>query len=116
VRRTPGAATFQQRFEYIVQGVPADVSAFVASAAASGAVLSEQRTVAATAYALVLSPVPVTVPAVLSGVSFRDLRAGDLDGTLSLQAPIFVEILRPLRSSVLVDALVHRNGFRLERN
>lgn len=34
-------------------------------------------------YALLLTPSPVAIPATLTGVPFRDLRAGDLDGTLS---------------------------------
>ena len=47
---------------------------------AAGAVLSEQRTVGAVAYALLLTPAPVAVPAALTAVTFRDLRAGDRAG------------------------------------
>ena len=77
VRRAPSGAGFQQRFEYVVKGAPDAVTAFVTAQTAAGAVLSEQRTVGAVAYALLLTPVPVAVPATLTPVTFRDLRAGD---------------------------------------
>jgi hypothetical protein len=83
VRRAPSGAGFQQRFEYVVKGAPDVVTAFVAAQTAAGAVLSEQRTVGAAAYALLLTPAPVTAPATLTPVTFRDLRAGDLAGDLS---------------------------------
>ena len=45
--------------------------------------LSEQRTVGPVVYALLLTPAPVTVPAALTAVTFRDLRTGDRAGDLS---------------------------------
>jgi len=83
VRRAPSGSSFQQRFEYVVSGPPDAVTAFAAAQTAAAAVLSEQRSVGAAAYALLLSPAPATVPATLTAVTFRDLRAGDRTGDLS---------------------------------
>jgi len=83
VRRAPSGTGFQQRFEYVIKGAPDALTAFVAEQTAAGAVLSEQRTVGAVAHALLLTPAPVTAPATLTPVTFRDLRAGDLAGDLS---------------------------------
>ena len=83
VRRAPSGTGFQQRFEYVVKGPPDAVTAFVDEQTAAGAVLSEQRTVGAVVYALLLTPAPVTAPAALTAVTFRDLRAGDRAGELS---------------------------------
>ena len=88
VRRAPAepnqpTSGFQQRFEYVIKGAPDAVTAFVTTQTATGAVLSEQRTVGAVAYALLLTPAPVAVPGTLTPVTFRDLRAGDLAGDLS---------------------------------
>jgi hypothetical protein len=83
VRRAPSDTGFQQRFEYVVKGPPDAVDAFVTAQTATGAVIVEQRTVSAVAYALLLTPEPVAVPGVLTPVTFRNLRAGDLAGDLS---------------------------------
>ncbi|HMI90594.1 MAG TPA: right-handed parallel beta-helix repeat-containing protein [Polyangiales bacterium] len=84
VRRAPAGDGFQQRFEYVLRGPVAAVAALVAARlAAGGAYLSEQRTVGERAYALLLSAVPFEVPGELEGVPFRELRAGDRDGTLA---------------------------------
>jgi hypothetical protein len=83
VRRAPSGGGFQQRFEYIVKGAPDAVTTFASAQTATGAVLSEQRTVGAVAFALLLAPAPVAVPGTLAPVPFRDLRAGDLAGDLS---------------------------------
>jgi hypothetical protein len=83
VRRAPSGGGFQQRFEYVVKGAPDAVTGFVSSQVAAGALLSEQRTVGAVAYALLLTPSPVAIPGALAAVPFRDLRDGDLTGELS---------------------------------
>jgi hypothetical protein len=83
VRRAPSGSGFQQRFEYVVKGAPDAVTAFVTAQTATGAALSEQRIVGATAYALLLTSAPVALPGTLAAVTFRDLRAGDLAGDLS---------------------------------
>jgi hypothetical protein len=69
---------YEQRFEYVVHGAPADVAAFVGTVSC----VVESRVVAKTAWALVLSPKPLTVPSSLAGATFAELRAGDRDGTL----------------------------------
>ena len=83
VRRAPSDAGFQQRFEYVFKGAPDAVTAFVITQTAVGAVLSEERTVGAVAYALLLTPAPVALAGALTPVTFRDLRAGDMAGDLS---------------------------------
>jgi len=83
VRRSPSDAGFQQRFEYVIKGAPDAVTAFVTTQTATGAVLSEQRTVGGVAYALLLTPAPVVMTGTLTPVTFRNLRAGDLAGDLS---------------------------------
>ncbi|HMJ15457.1 MAG TPA: hypothetical protein VK524_28775, partial [Polyangiaceae bacterium] len=84
VRPSPvNAAQFQERFEYVVKGPANDVSAFVTARTAAGAHLSEQRTVNGTAYALLLTPAPLALPANVTGVDFRALRQGDLNGSLT---------------------------------
>jgi hypothetical protein len=83
VRLTPGGAGYQQRFEYVVMGPPADVTAWTTARCAAGDHLIEQREVGGTASAIVLAGAPRTVPAPLTGVAFAALRAGDRDGTLS---------------------------------
>jgi hypothetical protein len=83
VRLAPAGAGFEQRFEYVITGEPGAVTAFVQTQQAAGAYLSEQRTVDAAAYALLLVSAPVVVPNTLSAVSFAELRAGDRGGQLS---------------------------------
>jgi hypothetical protein len=78
VRESPdGSGSFQQRFEYVVKGAEAAVTAFVKARVSAGDYLSEQRTIGGAAYALVLSAQPVAVPAELQGVPFRELRTRD---------------------------------------
>jgi hypothetical protein len=82
-RCAPAGDGFQQRFEYVLRGPLAAVDAFVAARlAGGGAHRSEQRMVGERAYVLLLSAAPLEVPAELDGVPFRELRAGDRDGTL----------------------------------
>ena len=83
VRKSPSGTGFQQRFEYVVSGASAEVTAFTAARVASGDYLSESRVVGATAYALVLTSAPVAVPSTLAGVTLRELREGDLDASLA---------------------------------
>jgi hypothetical protein len=81
VRGTPGS--FQQRFEYVVQGTPANVAAHLATRLAAGDYLSESRNVAGTQYALYLSGASHTLGTGVTAVTFANMRAGDLAGTLS---------------------------------
>jgi hypothetical protein len=83
VRSAPTGGGFQQRFEYVVTGPAADVAAWPAARGAAGDHVAEQRTVGGNAYALVLTSAPTALPASLAGVPFRDLCAGDLDGSLT---------------------------------
>ncbi|GAC1358498.1 MAG: hypothetical protein NVSMB47_11430 [Polyangiales bacterium] len=80
VRKVAGG--YQQRFEYVVRGTPAAMSAFLAEPSPGSDCLAEMRVVDGTAYALVLTAQPIAVPASLDGPTFRELRAGDLDGSL----------------------------------
>ena len=82
VRPSGSGLGFEQRFEYVVKGAPAAVDAFVKARAAAGDHLSEQRTVQDTSYALLLCAAPVAVPAELSPVTFRELRAQDKPNAL----------------------------------
>ena len=77
-----GAAGYQQRFEYVVRGAPAVMDAFLSGPAAVDGCLVESRVVDGKAYALILAGHPIAVPASLDGPTFRELRAGDLDGSL----------------------------------
>ena len=70
VRPDVTGAGFEQRFEYVVKGQPDAVLVFVENRSAAGDYVSETRTVNATAYALVLTGVPIAVPSELSGVTF----------------------------------------------
>jgi len=83
VRRAPDGSGFEQRFEYVVKGAASEIDAFVAARSAAGDYFSRKDVVGATSYALVLTRSPITVPSSLSAVSFRELRAGDRDGTLA---------------------------------
>ena len=74
VRQTAALTGYEQRFEYIVTGPEAAVSAFCSERTADGDHVSERRTVDTAAYALLLTARPVIVPMALSGVSLRDLR------------------------------------------
>jgi hypothetical protein len=67
----------------VIKGAPDAVTAFVTTQTAAGAALSEQRTLGAVAYALLLTPAPVALPGTLTPVTFRNLRAGDVAGDLS---------------------------------
>jgi hypothetical protein len=83
VRKSAIGTGFQQRFEYVVKGPPATMAAFMAVRNAAGDHISEQRTQLGTTYALLLSSVPYRIPDDISGVSFQELRAGDLSTQLS---------------------------------
>jgi hypothetical protein len=76
-------AGYQERFEYVVQGSPSNVTSWVSTRTGAGDYLSEQQTVSGTAYALLLCAAPVTLGSGVSEVTFEDLRAGDLNGSLS---------------------------------
>lgn len=81
--RQAGDGGFEQRFEYVIKGTAANVSAFTTARQAAGDRVLEERTLAGTSYAIVLAPQPRSVPANLSGVTFTELRARDNDGTAS---------------------------------
>jgi hypothetical protein len=81
--REAASGGLDERLEYIVTGASAALSTWLESAHAQGAYVSENRAAGGNAYALLLSPVPLVVPASLSGVTFDALRAGDRDGTLT---------------------------------
>jgi hypothetical protein len=83
VRRAPDAASFQQRFEYVVKGSAAAVADLATERVAAGDHVAFQRASAGTTFALVLAREPFTVAEPLAPVTTRELRAGDLDGTLS---------------------------------
>jgi hypothetical protein len=83
VRRAPGGSGFEERFEYVVKGPSESVASFVEARPAAGEYLSEMRSVGSTSYALVLTAEPITLEAGISGVTFRELRAGDISGELS---------------------------------
>jgi hypothetical protein len=83
VRRNPSGSGFQQRFEYVVKGSPADMQAFLSARQAAGDTVVGSRLVGTVTYAVLLSPSPLAVPTTLSGVTFQALRAGDNDGSLS---------------------------------
>jgi Right handed beta helix region len=82
VRLAPSGTGFQQRFEYVLRGPSASVSAFSELRAAAGDYVSERRASAGSDYVLLLSANPIAVPEGLSAVTFRELRQGDRDGTL----------------------------------
>ena len=79
----PAAAGLEERFEYVVSGTETALGAWLAAARTEGACVSETRITDTTAYALVLSPIPLEIPTALSPVSFDALRAGDRSGALS---------------------------------
>jgi hypothetical protein len=81
--RAAASGGFQQRFEYMIKGPTDMVTAFTRMRTSAGDYLSEQRTVNGSDYALVLSTAPVALPSGLAAVTFRELRAGDADGSLS---------------------------------
>lgn len=81
VRGTPGA--FQQRFEYIVQGTPANVGAHLAARYAAGDYISASQNVSGTQYAVYLARVPHTLGTGVTAVTFANMRAGDQSGALS---------------------------------
>jgi hypothetical protein len=84
VRPAPNTGGFEQRLEYIVAGPPTEVDAFVgASAPSAFHYVVEKREVSGRSIALLLTRVPITIPETLQGLSFADLRAGDLDGSLT---------------------------------
>ena len=84
VRRHPSGVGFQQRFEYVVKGTPADVTTWVALRTAAGDYQSEQQTVSGTAYALLLCSAPVSLGTGVSAVTHAELRAGDQIGASQL--------------------------------
>lgn len=70
-----GAAGWEQRFEYVMRGPKADVDAL-------GCVV-EEKEVAGKTYAVVVANAPIAVPMSVEEVTFEDVRAGDLDGSLT---------------------------------
>lgn len=82
IRRTPSGSGFQQRFEYLIKGTPEIVTTYVNVRLAAADHLVEQRTVAGTAYALLLTAAPISVPSTLSAMTFRELRSNDQDDKL----------------------------------
>jgi parallel beta-helix repeat protein len=83
IRKARIANTFEQRFEYIVKGPPEIVTTYVNVRLAAADHLVEQRTVEGTAYALLLTAAPISVPSTMSAITFRELRAGDQESQLS---------------------------------
>ena len=83
VRAAPNGGGFQQRFEYVVRGAPADVQSWTSARVSAGDYLSETRQASGVSYAVLLARAPVTVPATLTGVSFSELRAGARSGALA---------------------------------
>ena len=61
-----------------------DLDDFVRARHADGDYLSLRLTLGGNDYALILTRAPVQVPDGIQGLSFRGLRAGDNDGTLSV--------------------------------
>jgi hypothetical protein len=82
VRKEPAGDGFEQRLEYVLQGPRSTLDGFVAARVQAGAYLSEQRTIGDTSYALLLSAQPLELTDGLSGVTFRELRAGDRSSEL----------------------------------
>lgn len=84
VRRQPGTiATFQQRFEYVVQGTPVDMNAYVVTRQAAGDYLSYRIDTGGVAYAVFLCTAERTLGTGITALTFAQMRAGDLNGTLS---------------------------------
>jgi hypothetical protein len=83
VRQAPTGGGYQQRFEYMVKGPSNTVSAFTRMRASAGDYVSEERTVNGNDYALLLCTAPLALPSGLAAVTFRELRAGDADASLS---------------------------------
>jgi hypothetical protein len=83
LREAVSGAGIEERFEYVVSGAPSAISTWLDSAHDQGVYLSESRTTDGISFALVLSPVPLEVPAEISAVSFEALREGDRSGALS---------------------------------
>lgn len=82
VRERPGGA-FEQRFEYVVRAVTTDMDTFERVRRKAGDHLTERRDAGDVAHALFLTRAPVALPEGVSGVSFRDLRSGDVSRSLS---------------------------------
>jgi hypothetical protein len=80
--REGASGGFEERFEYVVKGSGKAVGAFVSDRVAAGDYVSEKRDVSGTEYALVLTRTPVQISGDVTGVTFADMRAGDLDGSL----------------------------------
>jgi hypothetical protein len=78
-------AQLEERFEYIVRGYAADIAAWMAGLAKQSCAsrLVSQPGAAGDAVALILTSRPATLPGNLRPVTFRELRAGDRDRTLS---------------------------------
>jgi hypothetical protein len=83
LRQAPSGGGFQERFEYVVKGLTAAVDAFVTARTTAGAYLSEKREASGTTHAVLLTRAPITIPSGVSGVTFREMRAGDPSGALS---------------------------------
>lgn len=80
--RQPSAGGLQMSYEYVVKGEPGRVAAWVAWQVLRGSVRLDQRSASGTAYAVVLSPLPVALSSGLSGVTTAEMRAGANGGAL----------------------------------
>lgn len=74
-----GGGALEERFEYVVAGTGRSFTRFLNDTVAAGGYLSERRG----DVALLLTPVPLAVPANVDAVTFDQMRAGDRDGMLS---------------------------------
>jgi hypothetical protein len=83
VRESPGGSGFEQRFEYVVKGPIDAIDALVAARTQANDYLSEKRADSSTAHALLLTREPIAISSEITGVTFREVRAGDASGVLS---------------------------------
>lgn len=87
VRRTPGSnpvsPTFQQRFEYVVQGSPPNMDVYIATRLTAGDYLSYRADTGGVAYAVFLTRAERTLGTGITAFTFAQMRAADNAGTLS---------------------------------
>jgi hypothetical protein len=83
VRKAPTGG-FEQRFEYLIKGAPEIVSTYVKARTDADDYLSEQRTVDGTAYALLLTAAPISLPSTMQPVTFLELRNNEQSGNQKL--------------------------------
>jgi hypothetical protein len=82
VRAEPRGNGFQQRFEYVVAGAPADVTHWLSSVAARTAILAD-GTKGGERFVAVYASSPLVASENLREVAFTELRTGDNDGSLA---------------------------------